>query len=290
MSKIMLKGIPNVRELGGIRTKDGRRIRTGKLIKSGMLCRASAEDICTLTEEYQVKLIVDLRTKKERELMPDPEIKGVSQIWNPIFMEDMQGVGVFPPDERDILENRLKALFIVRHRADEKTREAMDEVRNMVRTDELDPDVYMQRMYQKFVNNQIVQNQVKQFFALLRNNREGAVLWHCAAGKDRSGICTALLLYALGVSREDIITNYMESAESSEDAVDYLLEKLFPSSEPDYEKYRELARKFFGAKACYIEAFFDAVEKDYTSVDNYLQKALELHVDNIVRLKTLYLE
>lgn len=288
-SRLPLTGMPNTRDLGGIRTRDGHTIRNKKLIKSGMLYRATEEDLCILKDDYNVKMIVDLRTRKERVMMPNPHIKGISEIWNPLFMEDIHGLGVFKPDERDVLENRLKSLFILNHRADEKTDDAMDQIRDMIRTEDLNPERYMKRLYQKFINNQIIQKQVKQFFSLLANNRDGAILWHCAAGKDRAGMCAALLLYALGVDKAAIIDNYMESAESSEDAVEYLLNKLFPGCSEESEKYRSLARRFFDVKPCYIETFFDAIERDYVSVDNYLQKALELHVDNIVRLKTLYL-
>lgn len=288
--RIQLTGMPNTRDLGGLKTKDGHVIRHKKLIKSGMLYHATEQDLKILRDEYHVKMIVDLRTRKERQMMPNPRVKGISEIWNPLFMEDIHGLGVFKPDERDILENRLKSLFILSHRANEKTDEAMKQIREMIESVDLDPDRYMMRLYQKFVNNQIIQKQVKQFFSLLYNNREGAILWHCAAGKDRSGMCAALLLYALGVSKEDIIDNYMVSAESSQDAVEYLLGKLFPGSDEDSERCRGLARRFFEVKSCYIETFFDSIERDYVSVDNYLQKAIEVHVDNIVRLKTLYLD
>jgi protein-tyrosine phosphatase len=288
-SRLPLSGMPNTRDLGGLKTKDGHVIKDKMLIKSGMLYRATAEDISVLKDEYNVKMIVDLRTRKERQMMPNPKIKGISEIWNPLFMEDIHGLGVFKPDERDILENRLKSLFILLHRSDEKTDDAMDQIRAMIKSDDLNPERYMKRLYQKFVNNQIIQKQVKQFFSLLANNRDGAILWHCAAGKDRTGMCTALLLYALGVSKENIIADYMESAESSQDAVEYLLNKLFPGDDEDSQNCRGLARSFFEAKQCYIETFFEAIEKDYVSIDNYLQKAIELHVDNVVRLKTLYL-
>ena len=288
-SRLPLKSIANARDLGGIRTKDGHYIRDKKLIKSGMLYPAAEEDLRFLIDEYHLKMIIDLRTKKERQMMPNPRIKGVSEIWNPLFMEDIHGLGVFKPDERDILENRLKSLFILSHRSDERIDDAMDQIRDMIKTDDLNPDRYMMRLYQKFVNNQIIQKQVKQFFHLLVNNRDGAILWHCAAGKDRTGMCTALLLSALGVSREDIIEDYLAASESSGDAVEYLLNKMFPGTDEESQRCRSLARCFFEAKGCYIETFFDAIERDYVSVENYLQKALEVRVDNIVRLKTLYL-
>lgn len=290
MEKISLQGVKNVRDLGGIRTADGKVIRKKHLIKSGQLFGATPQDMQTLRDEYQVKLIVDLRTQTERTRYPDPEIRGISNIWNPIFKEDIQGASVFTPGEKEILEKHLKALFILNHRSDKMEDAAVEAVREMVQKEQFDPEAYMARIYHKFVNNQVIQKQIKQFFSLLVNRRGGAVLWHCGAGKDRSGICCALLLYALGVPKADIIEYYAATEESSEDAVEYILEKLFPASVPGNDRYQEIARKIFGKKTCYIEAFFNAIEKDYISVDNYLQKAVELHVDNIVRLKTLYLK
>ncbi|MCD8018766.1 MAG: tyrosine-protein phosphatase [Clostridiales bacterium] len=290
MGSIQLKGVNNVRDLGGIMTRDGKVVKEKKLIRSGCLNQATVEDLRTLTEDLKVEVIIDLRTRQERKAHPDPQIKGVSNIWNPVFMEDIQGVNIFTQEERDVLERHMKALFVVSHRKEEYTEKAIQEVRDMFQADDFDPEAYMARMYHKFINNQIIQKQIRQFFTMLAKRHEGAVLWHCSEGKDRSGICTALLLYALGVSREDIVDNYVRSAESSEDAVDYLLEKLFPGSVPGNLEYQAIARRIFGVKTCYIEAFFDAIEKDYVSIDNYLQKAVELHVDNLVRLKTLYLE
>ena len=176
------------------------------------------------------------------------------------------------------------------NQADDETEYAMEEVRKMVRDVGFDADEYMSYMYQKFINNQIIQKQIKQFFNMLMNKRGGSILWFCTAGKDRSGMLTALLLYALGVSKEDIIRDYLKAAESSQDAVDLILKKLFPDTEPNGLFYREQARKLFSSRECYINAFFDAIEKDYVSVENYLQKAIEIRVDNIVRLKTLYLD
>ncbi|MBS6722510.1 MAG: tyrosine-protein phosphatase [Clostridiales bacterium] len=290
MGKITLQGVKNARDLGGIRTADGRRIRNKRLLKCGQLYEATEQDLAALRDEYDVKLIVDLRTEGERQCFPDPEIRGVSNIWNPIFKEDIQGASVFTPGEKEILEKHLKSLFILSHRNDSMEDAAAEDVRQMITQEEFDPETYMARMYHKFINNQVIQKQIKQFFSLLVNRRGGAVLWHCGAGKDRSGICSALLLYALGVPKDKIIEDYALSAESSEDTVEYILEKLFPADVPGNDEYQALARRIFGAKTCYIEEFFKAIEKDFISVDNYLQKAVELHVDNLVRLKTLYLK
>lgn len=284
------EGISNIRDLGGILTEDGHMVKRGLLFRSSQLTNATPEDIRKLREDYKVKLIIDLRTKVERELMPNACLQGIPEIWNPLYSDDIRKPEIFRLDESDILMNRIKALFMIHADEANAQEEARKLVREMVLEEGIDPDYYMSRMYQKFVNNQIVQKQVKQFFSMLINKRGGAILFHCAAGKDRTGILTALLLYVLGVSRDRIVANYKASAESSEDAVEFLLARMFPETMENYEAYRALASVFFNTKTCYIEAFFDALERDYVSIDNYLQKAIEIHVDNAVRLKTLYLD
>ncbi len=289
MSKIAFTGIPNARDLGGIQTADGREIRKKRLIKSGCISGATEEDIDLLLNKYKVKLIIDLRTDTERKAIPEICVeKDVTFVWNPLYMENIQGL-LFTKTDREVIENHLEALFILNKQADETTGYAMEAVRKMIKAPDFDADQYMACMYRKFINNQIIQKQIKQFFGMLMNKRGGSILWHCSAGMDRTGMLAALLMYALGVPKERIIADYVQASESSQDAVDLIIEKLFPTSEACWCEYREQAKKLFAGRECYIRSFFDAIEEDYVSVDNYLQKALELHVDNLVRLRTLYL-
>lgn len=46
---------------------------------------------------------------------------------------------------------------------------------------------------------------------VILQQEEGAVLWHCSMGKDRVGVGTALLLYALGVPMETIMEDYLRT-------------------------------------------------------------------------------
>lgn len=290
MKRVNLVGVKNAKDLGGTMTKDGKVIKSKKLIKCGDLSGLTVEDRDLLMEKYKLKLVIDLRTKTERKMRPDPCFKGTVNMWNPIFMEELYESKIFKPVEKDELETNLKALFILKNGVDTFSAEAMEYIKELVTKNNFDPEAYMARMYQKFVNNQIIQKQIKQFFGLLTNNRKGAILYHCATGHDRSGLLTALLLYVLGVPKDKIISEYIGGEESSQGTIEYFLEAMFPSSVPGNKEYQDLARQLFGVKKCYVEEFFDAIEKDYVSIDNYLQKQIEIHVDNIVRLKTLYLD
>ncbi|MDO4976232.1 MAG: tyrosine-protein phosphatase [Eubacteriales bacterium] len=262
MATICFEGIRNIRDLGGIKTADGHVIKDKCLYKSATLYTATESDVEKLINDCNVAMVIDLRTEIERKMMPNPCMKGVSEIWNPIYMEHIQGLEITD----------------------------LDSVKNRIKRNEFDAKAFMLNMYSKVVNNQIIQKQMKQFFHMISNERGGAILWHCSAGKDRTGIMTALVLAALGVSKEEIIKNYVESAETSDDLVDVIVDKMFPLGNEALEPFRKQARILFGGDSCYIDVFFDAIEKDYVTVENYLQKALEVRIDNIVRLKTLYLK
>ena len=49
----------------------------------------------------------------------------------------------------------------------------------------------------------------KQFFDILLDQEEGAILWHCSEGKDRTGLASLLILHALGVPPETIMEDYL---------------------------------------------------------------------------------
>lgn len=69
--KIALEGLHNTRDLGGL-PADGGHVRPRRLLRSGMLAPATAEDLTTLRNAYDVRLVIDLRTDEEAAHWPDP--------------------------------------------------------------------------------------------------------------------------------------------------------------------------------------------------------------------------
>jgi len=70
-------------------------------------------------------------------------------------------------------------------------------------------DSFMRNGYRSFSSDFI--NEVKAFFTILLNENALPVAFHCTAGKDRTGMLTALFLLGLDVSKDDVINDYMES-------------------------------------------------------------------------------
>ena len=123
------------------------------------------------------------------------------------------------------------------------------------------------------------------FDQLLSLNKDSALLFHCTAGKDRTGIAAALVLYALGVDEETIMndhlaTNYYRAADN---------EKMIGLFTKAYRLTEEQARDVMAAKKEYLKAMFDAINLNYGSVDAFLEKELGLDRTKRAKLGRLYL-
>ena len=122
---------------------------------------------------------------------------------------------------------------------------------------------------------------------LLLAQTDGALLYHCTAGKDRVGVGTMLLLTALGVDWPVIVENYLITNERMAASTDCLLTAVV-----DYdlsEAEREVIRTFDRADAAFLTAARDAVAERYGSVDAFLTQALGVGAAERAALRARYL-
>lgn len=120
---------------------------------------------------------------------------------------------------------------------------------------------------------------------------EGAVLYHCSAGKDRTGVATGLVLTALGVPRETVLADYalsnryyrMDVSQAATRAPTAEM-RMFASLPP------EVVKVFQGVEPEYLEAVFQEIDRRYGGFDVYLQKELGVGPAEIAKLKATYLE
>lgn len=115
----------------------------------------------------------------------------------------------------------------------------------------------------------------REFFRLLQETDDAAILFHCSAGKDRTGMGAALILYALGVPEQTVMEDYLASN-------GYLAGK--------YSRYAERFPQLKGmleVKPNYLSAGIDSIRTAYGSVETYLRE--ELGAD-IGKLREFYLD
>lgn len=235
MTEISLEQQKNIRDLGGIVTRDGRRIKPRKLIRSGRLSELTAADASTLLGRYQLRTVVDLRSVKECEERPDPQWGIVDYFRIPLLSDEQLGFGAFaaagsPQGKMNVLDTLI----------------------SMTSNPTYTPTQYMLDNYRKFITTGQAQSAIRRFFDLVTAHKEGAVLYHCNGGKDRTGIMTALLLTALKVPWETIVQDYMKTNESVAPFLQYRLEHL-------PEKYRtnrarSVLRMLYLADSVFLQA------------------------------------
>lgn len=259
--RIHLDKLDNTRDLGGFVAENGKKIKPCRLIRSGEMAKATKNDINILKDKHKLKIIVDLRTDIEIERKPDPEIEGVNYINLPVVDEATVG----------ITREKTAAASAVK----------------LIKTMEISASEYMQNMYRALVVNETSINRLKEFFDVLLNTEDGAVLFHCSAGKDRVGALTAILLSVLGVSRDVIIKDYLATEKFGEKFNrKYKLVAMLISKS---KRVSEYAKVFLSTNKDFLLAFFDEIEKNYGSVLNYAEICLGLDKEKQEKLKEMYL-
>lgn len=111
-------------------------------------------------------------------------------------------------------------------------------------------------------------------FSLLADSSSAPLLYYCSAGKDRTGVASALILHALGASMDTILDDYLCSTENLRPYWEQ-----FAEAEPYMIPYYTVTKE-------YLLTAFKAIE-NYGGMDNYLTR--ELGAD-IKHLRNLYLE
>ena len=255
----MFSALRNTRDLGGLPTVDGRRIAAGKLLRSGNLRPATPEDLDVLSD--RVALIVDLRTAQECSEEPDPAIPGVEYLHLPVIEQLAAGV--------------------TREKSSESLFEMLAKNPDMAQQ-------FMRDNYIEFVTAPFSLAQYRRFVELLLVPREKAVLWHCSAGKDRTGFAAALILELLGVDRDTIMADYLKTNECQKDDLLRLYEMVDRAGGLNETTQKGLDC-LFAAQAEYLAAVFDAIDARYGGMERFLTDQMGVGPRERALLKKLYL-
>lgn len=264
---IKLKSIGNARELGGYPAKGGT-VKHGLLLRTAALKDISEEDKETLSSEYHVEAVIDLRMGYEREAAPDPEIPGAKNLFLPVLeAEDYPG---YSPELMEKFKNS-----------------GMDRLTMMRTAQEM--GFMSDTMYVDFMFTERGKKAYRAFFDCLLELPEGrSVLWHCTDGKDRTGVAAMLILGALGADRKTIMEDYLLTNKYNAAKIAATKEGLERASVP--EDLIELA--VFGSGAVYDYYMLNAIkaaDERCGSVSGYLSEELGIGEDAIGELSGKFL-
>jgi len=251
-----MKTLVNFRDLGGAVTKEGLKVKPKRVLRSGEVVKLCDEDIKRLVQDYGLKQIIDFRSADEINEKPDDEIEGASYI-NIDIMSDSMKNGT---SEKELMKHLNAQLA----------------------------DHYMKEITCQLVTTESARLGYQQFLRACLDNKEGAILFHCFAGKDRTGFAAALLLKALGVSNEEIMEDYLKTVEQRIEANQVIMDRA--RQQGLTEDQLEALGCLMSVKQEYLEAAFDVIEQEYDSFENYIKKGLGITEAELEQLKQNYLE
>ncbi len=255
----------NFRDLGSTETLDGKRIKPGLILRSAKLSKLDDRDRAELENFYKVSKVLDFRAAAEKINRPDIIPSGARYIPLPFFNEaNMAVTGGMGSD-----------VFSAIRKAENK-----EELYNYI------PD--LTTVYPIVVTDDYALSQLSKAIKLIINNRKGAVLFHCTAGKDRTGIVSAVILKLLNVSNDDILKDYLLTNEvSAVNAKKYSrLASIFMGS-------RKIAKKtydVFLAKEEYLKSAYDAMIGKFGSFDDFVSTGLGITREEIDSFREYILE
>ncbi|WP_369217076.1 tyrosine-protein phosphatase [Streptomyces flavofungini] len=253
---IPLEGAVNVRDLGGYRTLDGERVRHGRVFRADALSELTDADLVTVSGLGLTK-VIDFRVPAEvrydgPDRLPDglvAESRPVTD--NGLFVQLMSAIGSRDPaKQEEMLGNGRAAAF-------------------------------MREVYRTFVTDRANR---AQFAATLRAvaDSRSPLLYHCTAGKDRTGWTSYLLLRLAGVPERTAEGDYLASntyRAAYDAAVREALRRSGTMRDP------ELLIPLQEVRADYLGTALSEAAKRYGGFGGYLAKGLGLEAGTVLRLR-----
>ena len=238
---IQFESVPNFRDLGGYRTHDGRAVAWRRLFRSAAFHKMNDRDIARLKQEISPRAVIDLRRPKDPE--KDPEVillKEIGARHYPIPFSTWPWPGPSKrPDSSAYVKDEAKA---------------NSNATNM-------GEIYLYRISEKPFGKRLVDA-----LEIIAERDNHPLVFHCTAGKDRTGVLAAMVLAAMGVVDEDIVEDYTLSAPLMKDIRDRM------TSDPDTAQgVKDLPDFQWEASAESMAVFLSLLRREYGSADGYLK-------------------
>jgi protein-tyrosine phosphatase len=225
----------NFRDVGGYATSEGRRVKWRQVFRSGYMSKIAGDDIARL-HELGIDTILDLRANDERAERPT--------VWHHTTATELWA------RDHDFSSGSLGELALRPDLMPEHSREGMVEI------------------YRTLPHEQV--ESYRELFTRMAQGRL-PILYNCSAGKDRTGLASALLLALLGVDEATIEADYMLSNEAIEGLIDFM------ANSPKYAglvRQLENALPMLRVEPEYLATSMAVIARDHGTVERYLAEVL----------------
>jgi protein-tyrosine phosphatase len=251
----------NFRDAGGYRTVDGKWVRMALAYRSNGLGHLTDDELVQL-DRLNIKVVCDLRTAEEIQRSPDRVPQGATDVSADVLADDadlirgmMSGGGAQNVKDGQQSPN-------ARPQPAAHSRKALE-----------------QRIYRDFVRLPSAQNAYRSLLERLADPTELPTVFHCTAGKDRTGWAEAVFLTILGVPRSTIVQDYLLTNQFlRDDALKIVRQSMGPSAPSKTVANPEA-----------LKAAFDEVKRDYGTFGNYLSRGLHLSDATLAAIRRNFL-
>jgi protein-tyrosine phosphatase len=252
--------VPNLRDMGGYKTRDGATVARGLVYRSDTFNPMSAEDKSKL-ERLNLKNDYDLRTDAEVKVKPDQIPPGVQYHQLNVLADAKSSA---PAQLEALLHQPKKANAILGGgKIEAKFIEG----------------------YREFVSLPSAKHSYRTLFLSLADQQKLPAVFHCTTGKDRTGWAAAALLLLLGVPRETVMEDFLASNKYTLPQFQHAIDG-FVAGGGD----RDIPVAIFGVKKEYLEASFDEMEKRYGTIENYFADGLGIDAKGQQALRDLFIK
>ena len=255
-TQLAFAGGNNFRELGGYLADEGKHVRWGQIYRGIPTGKLTGEADRRLLDSLGLRLILDLRSSGEAKKEPDyvPDGARLVQICG-LCAEDGAEIAFAPGDIEKLMQTAEEGESI------------------------------SQRLYRRMLTGN---KAFKELFRALEAG-ETPILFHCSAGKDRTGVAAMLILLALGASDEVICADFEQTNACRKAEIDAVLAEHAAEIAADPAcrmRYYAMA----GVDSAAAPFVLDTIRRKFGSAENYLETEYGLTPARLMRLRRMYLE
>ena len=249
-------GGTNFRELGGYEADEGKHVKWGQIWRGIPACKLTGEADRAKLDALGLRLILDLRSVEEAKKEPDyvPDGARLVQICG-LCAEDGHEIAFAPGDIDRLMASAPEGYDV--------------------------PRVLYRRM---LTGNKAF----KELFRALEAG-ETPILFHCSAGKDRTGVAAMLILLALGASDETICADYAQTNVCRRAEIEAVMQEHADEIAAD-PSCRNHYYRMAGVSPEAAPFVLDTIRSQFGSAENYLEAEYGLTPARLMRLRRMYLE
>ena len=255
-TQLAFAGGNNFRELGGYPADEGKHVRWGQIYRGIPTGKLTGEADRRLLDSLGLRLILDLRSSGEAKKEPDyvPDGARLVQICG-LCAEDGAEIAFAPGDIEKLMQTAEEGESI------------------------------SQRLYRRMLTGN---KAFKELFRALEAG-ETPILFHCSAGKDRTGVAAMLILLALGASDATICADFARTNVCRKAQIDALLAQHAQEIAEDPAR-RMRYYTMAGVDPAAATLVLDTIRRKFGSAENYLETEYGLTPARLMRLRRMYLE